>query len=695
MQARRAGTNLLIPVVMFLLARGASAQAPSGVLDQPYDGQVVTDSGAPLGFDGFDTVPHALARVYAWDGSGWDLMGTAPADVECFLCPRLWGWDLGGRVLTPSHWFPGRSGSYARVRAEAGHLSANDWVVERELASMDWSRLVDPLPPCNADTFVRAWLPAFRSEHSPEAFVYTQDFRCSMYGDAAAGLTECCDQEASRTRLAGGACLGRPAAHRGAGQAAISETSIAVVAAWDDKRGRHPSHVVVGYNDAQPRSGTPGDLFGWAFSTDAAASWPASNIRHAVAPVVGSGPPLARGAPLSGTPLDQVRFMGDPAVVATGQPGVVAYASMAASAAAAPSDADMLVVAVSTDGGETFATTTQVNDRIGQSWTTDEPDVAVDESDPAGPSIWITWRAYGASAVADAYTYVRGGRIDPRTGAVSWIDNGHDVPTTRALQQVGPPRIAADSSDGTQRILLAYPEHTTVPGCPSGPVGQKYVVDVSTDGGASWPLRRWFSGPNTREIPLCALDPPGGSQVNVSSRIGFVFDRQARALLVALAESATFGAGTTRNGSVIRVLRRTLSELESGDGAWTLVHSAVSPAGGRWQFMPELAVDGNGHVALAYYESDAATNGLVSTWAAGSPDHGLTWRAPLQLSPGFTMAAMRSIGDYLSITAVPLAARAPANSVTLAGTSRGLPADFYVASGDGGGNVITYGYGVP
>jgi len=268
---------------------------------------------------------------------------------------------------------------------------------------------------------------------------------CQPYGSRAnpnggsPTVTSCCTSDPAITRADSGFCEGgtNPAAVAGNGR----ETSIAFVPAWTDpQRGPQPAHLVTAYN-------ADDGLLGWSFSRDQGRTWTA---RHR-----NDGGPGGNSVPDPAMPFRS--YGGDPSIVAVGPslPGVVAMVTLGSTVPCANNGVcpfpDIVILLVSTDGGETFSRTSIVNSGLGIG-ITDQPRVTVDSLDG---TIWVLWRARTPILPAPFFDYIRAGHLESG-GAVSWdINDVGRLASSDSTPDYQFPRITVFTRPGSRTHTVA------------------------------------------------------------------------------------------------------------------------------------------------------------------------------------------------------------------------------------------------
>lgn len=135
----------------------------------PYDGQVVSDRGAPLAAEGFYSSGNAPITLQAWNQRQlrWDTVRTTRSSAaDGFAVPmfgsRWFHWQTSLN-LGPDYWVSASRGAYARVKAlnhislpEEGRACMQDADAEGLTASQAAERCAGP--------------------NTPEARIYTEDF---------------------------------------------------------------------------------------------------------------------------------------------------------------------------------------------------------------------------------------------------------------------------------------------------------------------------------------------------------------------------------------------------------------------------------------------------------------------------------------------------------------------------------------
>lgn len=531
---------------------------------------------------------------------------------------------------------------------------------------------------------------------------------CRLYGergtasDGTLGVSACCTSDPSITSVAGGFCEGispdLPAPGSmlpGSNSRLGSETTIAFVPAWTDAAGSHEARLVMGFNG--------NTLLNWAISTDQGRTWRDRNRNN-------GGP--GGGPVTNSTPFNSYR--GDLSVVALpGIPGGVAMVSLAdtpctpSPVAPCPAMPDLIVLLISTDGGETFASTFVVNDRLGVG-TTDQPRVTVD---PVDGTIWVLWR--GRLALTPFYTYVRGGHVSAN-GSVRWDINGDgQLVFTNALNpnvDYQHPRFKVFTRPGATSHTVAIAGPQAGPGTNFFAQGRCIPASNGLLRNSFWqyPLGVFFTvsdddGRHWTDIhsavdmgqPFglgCVGGAGGGNATGLliysENRIDLARDSHNNNYLVTRARAVSDPATNFFIGQQVEVWRRSISP----NSPFALVAVAPWSRANPWQFNPSIAARDDGQIAVSYYQTVGGSQ-TVELMIMGSRDGGNTWSAPVQLSRNSPqIAADRSLGEYDEIVAVPTSVRTPRIQST---NLQFWPGAFYASWSNGRGRVFAAGFTPP
>lgn len=522
---------------------------------------------------------------------------------------------------------------------------------------------------------------------------------CQPYGSNPNGgspsAINCCTSDDAITSVASGFCEG---ASKDAGGG--SETSIAFVPAWTDAQGAHAAHLVVAYN------GNAGSLLAWSFSTDQGRTW---NQRNQ-----GNGGNEAPGNRVANPTTPFNSFSGDPSVIALGppRPGVVAMVTLATSLGCAPPPvpcpppADLAVLLVSIDGGETFSKTSVVNTGIGIG-IVDQPRVTVD---PADGSIWVLWRAR-TSWPLPYYTYVRGGNIEP-SGEVRWNINGVGLPTSvLPMPDYQHPRINVFSrvrGSGNHTVAISGPLATpgtaifTVNRCvpsPQGVIGNSFwqvpvgvFFNVSEDNGNRWTDTQSAEGMG-RPYALSCVGGVGGAHptgqlIAADHRIDLARDPSEGNYWITRARANPSDGSSFFTSQQVEIWRRSTAP----GSRFTIVKTVPLGDGNSWQWNPSIAVRADSQIAVSYYEAVGASQ-VAELMIIGSRDGGAHWSAPIKMSTiAPVIANDRSLGEYDEIIALPEGVLSP---LTQDPGSQFWPGRFYASWSNGQGRVRVAGFSPP
>ncbi|MBI5516875.1 MAG: hypothetical protein HY909_24025 [Deltaproteobacteria bacterium] len=581
----------------------------------------------------------------------------------------VYGWTTAATLAEVRFWEPGLAGWYARVRVvEDGYLGISfreDWPTAYSTA-----------------TSLYEFIALGATTNGTEAVVRTADYTCASYGQSAPDVARCCVSGAWLTRVdaSTGRCVGQTSQFYGAEPIppggsdppegdSIQEPSLVFVPSWETNdawyqgRQRHRARLVMAFNnDHQDATQEHNQHFqGWATSENGM-DWVVHNF-------------VTDPLPTSYTGSISVRsYWGDTSLTTLGD-GRVVLASQAKSGGTMDL-ADLIVVRVSTDGGDTFPRATLVNDGFGASTMTEVSDIPEVTSDPTDNSFWVAWVLVdrtGLPGMPHGRLFVRGGHLAPDASIV-W-DVSSEAPVPADITSFGPwgPRVRVyHDGAGAQRVAIAYARENSSSSCPSGTFngGIRLVTGQRAGGSVAW----------TDEGDVTAATLPnclGGFRVIARPGIALVptgpgtFD-----YLVAVTMATPFPARLYTG-----VFRR-----PSTGGTWTqtLPASPPSPSAVSHEVYPQLAVvDGSNQVGLVRLRLPVSGPGTLVAEGLTSMTSGASWGGVQSLStpdlPIETRADGRALQDYIAITSIPVVAQNPANMPSPTGLWHGMPGAFHAA----------------
>jgi hypothetical protein len=363
---------------------------------------------------------------------------------------------------------------------------------------------------------------------------------------------------------------------------------------------RHPENFIVVYHeDRFPNDGANGVLAATSF--DGGRSWQV--------PALGAQPKFSRCAGGDRANGGDFEKASDP-WVAFGADGTAYFAAVSWNASN-PEVAQL--VATSADGGRTWANpVTVVRSR--------DPDVSdasrpVVTTDPRRPhTAYLVW-ARQRSAPATA---VRGDVVFSHT-----TDSGKTWSKARSIYQTP----VGMQTSANQIVVLPNGELLNVFNELRADSGSKHprhdriALMRSTDGGVNWSKPSTLA---TSEVNA-VVDPRVGTLVRTGdSFTGVAVDPRAGSnTLYAAWSDARFTQGKTQ--------QVVLASSSDGGRSWSKP-AAVSPAAGQQQFIPGIAVNDHGEVALGWYafatDQSSAPGLLTRYWLSWSADQGRTWAPP-------------------------------------------------------------------
>jgi hypothetical protein len=365
---------------------------------------------------------------------------------------------------------------------------------------------------------------------------------------------------------------------------------------------RHPENLIAVYHeDRFPNDGANGVLAATSF--DGGRSWQV--------PALSAQPKFSRCAGGDQANGGDFEKASDP-WVAFGADGTAYFAAVAWNASNAE---EAQLVATSADGGRTWGLPVTV---------TRKPDRERDVSDASRPVVstdprhahtaYLVW-ARQRSAPA---TSVRGSIMFSRT-----VDSGKSWSTPQAIYAtpVGMQTSANQIVVLPNGELLNVFNELAVGGGAVQPRHDRVALMRSADGGETW-SKPWTLA--TSEV-VAVDDPRLGTKVRTGDSFTAIAvdPRPGSDVLYAVWSDARFNRGQTQQVA--------LSRSSDGGRTWSNPE-AVAPAAGVQQFIPGVAVNGRGEVAVGWYafatDHTSAPGLLTRYWLSWSADQGRTWATP-------------------------------------------------------------------
>ena len=369
---------------------------------------------------------------------------------------------------------------------------------------------------------------------------------------------------------------------------------------------RHPENLVAVYHeDRFPNDGANGVLAATSF--DGGHSWQV--------PALSAQPKFSRCAGGDRTNGGDFEKASDP-WVAFGADGTAYFAAVSWNASNAE---EAQLVATSADGGRTWGVPVTVIRKPDRDRNLSDASRPVVSTDPhRAHTAYLVW-ARQRSAPATA---VRGSVMFSRT-----TDSGRSWSAPQAIYATP----VGMQTSANQIVLLPDGELLNVfnelaaGGGAVHPRHDRVALMRSTDGGSTW-SRPWTLA--TSEI-VAVADPRLGTKVRTGdSFTGIAVDpRPGSHRLYAVWSDARFTQGRTQ--------QVVLASSSDGGRTWSKP-MAVAPAAGTQQFVPNVAVNDRGEVAVGWYafatDRSSAPGLLTHYWLSWSADQGRTWARPASMT---------------------------------------------------------------
>jgi len=361
----------------------------------------------------------------------------------------------------------------------------------------------------------------------------------------------------------------------------------------------HPDNLIAVYHeDRYPNDGANGVLAATSF--DGGRAWQVPDLRKQPAFSRCAGGDAANGGDFEKASDPWVTFGAD---------GTAYFAAVSWNA----SDPEVAqLVAASRDGGRTWERpVTVVRSHDPDVSDASRPVLAADPLHPhAAYLVWARQRSAPASAA-------RGSVVFSRT-----TDSGRTWSAAREIYRT-PPGMQTSANqivvlpDGN--LLNVFNELPADAGSVH-PRHDRIALMRSSDGGSTWSQPATLATSDVVEV----VDPRTGTKVRTGdSFTGVAVDpRPGTGTVYAVWADARFTHGQTQ--------QIVLAKSTDGGRTWG-APAAVAPEPGIQQFIPGVAVNDRGEVAVAWYgfaAARSATPGLMTRyWLAWSTDQGRTWSA--------------------------------------------------------------------
>jgi hypothetical protein len=357
----------------------------------------------------------------------------------------------------------------------------------------------------------------------------------------------------------------------------------------------------------------------------------------------GGGPvPLATGV-RSGQNISQQTWAGDPVMASTrgayGPNDIVALVNMATSNYPGTNIDDMIVVALSFDGGLTFSQTIYANQGHCNDGSQDQPAIAFDTSN-FPPRLLVTWR-YNAHPGQPDNSYgacTQFFDIDPNTHQVFGQPQlPQEVQNLNRQPFRGVGGLAIQGLNG--RISIVYSNTDYVPGCPSSPIDVGFYHVSSDNGGLTWSQSVLIRDATT--FAPCVAN----NSVAQSQRVfGFVQDSLYYHAAFPVSKTSIEVFSSSNKGNTWQ-LKKTISGGNIGS-----------------RFFVSLASDATDRVAASYYETDAQTDtGIIPMIDGATSVLNNVWNGETTTGPSFLTdpgcIPCRTLGDYAGIASKPRQSR--------------------------------------
>lgn len=367
-------------------------------------------------------------------------------------------------------------------------------------------------------------------------------------------------------------------------------------------------------------------------------TWNYCNLTTGCGPGGGAVPPATDGMGIT-----QTGWVSDPFLASTRiNPDVVAYTSLANSNASG-TNPNMVVAAISFDGGITFGTNIYVNSGKCGDGTQDQQAAAFDTT-IYPPRLWVVWRWNSKGTYGACSRYFD---IDPVAQMVLPSPPAQEVQNLDRTPFYGVGGLLVRGQNGRVTVVYSNSDHHY--DCPTTPDKEMKWESVSSDDtGISW-----HPSVLIRDSMTFAPCQAANNMSNYMRTFGFINDNLGDYYVALPTAKAT-----------VEVWRSTDQGNSWGSGA---IKTITGGAGSR--IYPFLASDGASRIAIHYYSTDLATDTRITPifeGAINAPNG--AWDPETAVGPTFPIDTAagpctqntpqcRTLGDYVGIAAKPYTVR--------------------------------------
>ena len=360
--------------------------------------------------------------------------------------------------------------------------------------------------------------------------------------------------------------------------------------------------------------------FSWLYTQVGGGPWTACDVTQPAC--TGGLNPLAPG---------QFNWRGDPAIAAEGRRSGVVVAVNMANSVDHPTDVepDMVVAALSTDGGRTFTRSFEVTSgKPCADGNQDQPAIAVDNA-TTPPTFYVAWRnatSGPSGACVQAFT------VDRLNQVINFIGTATEVTNLDRSPFYGVGGLLLQANAGVLTLMYSNTDHRFYD-CSSG-LEVKWFTTTSTDYGVHWDHNTEIY--DTHNFTWCATS----SGVYRGKR-DFGFARGS---------DGTYWAAVNDTAGTIRIFSTT-----DPTTAWTPGPTMILTE--AWQ--PTVVVDENNTVGVSFFGTDLSDTQISMYFTAKTLTSG--WSLPVSLTAPFGLPAPVpgtvnvELGDFLVNAAVPSA----------------------------------------
>ncbi len=381
-----------------------------------------------------------------------------------------------------------------------------------------------------------------------------------------------------------------------------------------------PATAVSSFNEFTRPAG--GGIFGYAWTVDGI-NWTSCNADQ-------SGPCFVPKHP------SQKNWRGDPAIAAAPQGGGIVVAANLANTTDDSGNPNMIVAALSFDGGRSYGNTQWVN---GDGCTDGDQDQEAIAFDPTTtePTVWIAWRHNGAAGLSGTYGIcVRGGTVNAAAHTIDWFGPSEEMQNLDRAPFHGAGGLLIQPAHDAVTVMYSNTDRAdTSIFCSTHDTQVKWFTGTTTDAGASWSSSHLVYDTQTFHWCTSGLHYQNGLRA-----FGFVRDSYGD-LWAAVHDSP----GTIRTFT------------STDEGTTWIANRVISVIGFPDLLFPTLAAGAGGRVGLTFYGSESAerTMRMFFTAKGYDPAQPQRWSFPLAYGNVFLASGLlsRSLGDYLGMTVVP------------------------------------------